>query len=165
MPGGLTNFNNMRWYYLKNTLYFFPKFKPHFLVLLNHVPAYRPIVNEAFQLNIPVIGSINFNTNFLDKKVAYNIYIPLNNVSRTDFRLFFIEIFKYTLRLFNSLSYISNTGLLVRNGYKNLLRYLRRTLNIADVFKQRRKLKIISIINKKRKKEVRKKIKEKNKIM
>jgi len=161
ISGGLTNFNNTRWYYLKNTLYFFPKFKPSFLVLLNHTPAYNAIINEACQLSIPVIGSINFNTNFLEKKIAYNIYIPLNNLSRLDFRLFFLEIFKYTLKLFNSLSYILKPGLLIKAGYKNLLRYFKRTLNITDIFKQRRKIKVLSIITKKEKRDKKKKTKKK----
>jgi hypothetical protein len=105
VSGSLSNFQHMRWYFLKSKSTLFPYKKPSLFILLDSYKQYFPLVKEAFKLSIPLVGTINFNNIESNKKFTYPLL--LSNFNHNNKKLFYFEIFIYISKMVYNLNYIN----------------------------------------------------------
>jgi len=70
---------------------------------LDSYKQYFPLIKESFKLNIPLVGSLNFNDIRSNKKFMYPLL--LSNFNHNNKKLFYFEIFSYITQLVYQLNY------------------------------------------------------------
>jgi len=94
----------MRWHHLKSFKNTIPFKKPDLLILFEITRPYNSIINEAHNLNIPIISCIDFTDVNFYRKYSYPIFMPIAEKEHN--KLFYLDMITYFYNTLSGFNYV-----------------------------------------------------------